>query len=510
MRNQVLALSLALSISPAAHAQQARGIVYHDANNNSIKDPGEKPLPKIRISNGRDIVLTNEDGQYEIPVDNDDIIFIIKPKGWTTPLSDNNLPRFYYIHKPEGSPKLRYPGVAPTGPLPDSINFPLTKQTEPNRFSAIFFGDTQSRNVQEVNYLAHDIVEDLIGTDAAFGVTLGDIVFDNLNILQPHNQTIALIGIPWYNVLGNHDINYDVPNDELSDETFERIYGPPTYSFDYGPVHYIAIDNVFYFRNAENKGQYRGSITEDQMNFIIKDLALLDPDQLVVLMMHIPLFNVPERTQLFEALANHPNNFSISGHTHWQEHFFLDSQNGNNAKPHHHLVNVTACGSWWTGEPDERGIPHATMADGAPNGHSIITFTNNTYKVTYKPASLPADYQMAIHAPEMVSPGEEPQIIVNVFAGSPRSTVQMRIDDDSTWIDLTREKRQDPAFAAMKRLEESAPTPRGRKLPNPSNTGHIWVTNLPPNLPSGSHLIQIRTTDMFGQQYTASRTIRIR
>ena len=63
---------------------------------------------------------------------------------------------------------------------------------------------------------------------------LGDIVFDDLSVMEPLNQAIALIGLPWYNVIGNHDLNMDAPNDELSDETFERFYGPAYYSFDHG------------------------------------------------------------------------------------------------------------------------------------------------------------------------------------------------------------------------------------------------------------------------------------
>ena len=38
---------------------------------------------------------------------------------WRTPLSEHNLPRFYYVHKPHGSPTLKHPGVAPTGPWPE-------------------------------------------------------------------------------------------------------------------------------------------------------------------------------------------------------------------------------------------------------------------------------------------------------------------------------------------------------------------------------------------------------
>ena len=144
-----------------------------------------------------------------------------------TPLNDHLLPRFHYVHKPNGSPPSRYAGTKPTGPLPKSIDFPLHKQEEPGKFRAIFFGDPQPRNQKEIDYIANDVVAELAGTDAKFGVTLGDIMFDNLDLFGSLNGSIALIGIPWFNVIGNHDLNFEAKVDHLSDETFERVYGPP-------------------------------------------------------------------------------------------------------------------------------------------------------------------------------------------------------------------------------------------------------------------------------------------
>ena len=42
------------------------------------------------------------------------------------------------------------------------------------------------------------------------------------------------IELPWYNVTGNHDMNFDSEKDELSDETFELNFGCANYSFNYG------------------------------------------------------------------------------------------------------------------------------------------------------------------------------------------------------------------------------------------------------------------------------------
>ena len=508
-------LFAALAAEPAATTPpQATGIVYHDVNGNQSFDAGDRPLPGIRVSNGHQIVATDGHGRYELPVDDDTILFVIKPRGWRTPLSEDNLPQFFYIHKPAGSPPSKYPGVAPTGPLPESVDFPLTPQTEPQEFQAILFGDTQPRNQQEVDWIAHDVIEELIGTDASFGVTLGDIVFDDLNVMQPLNKTIALLGIPWYNVVGNHDINYDAETRRYANETFERIYGPSWYSFDYGPVHCLVVDNIEWKIDPESgKGGYTGGIGAEQLAFIKTDLAQIPEDQLVVLLMHIPLVDVEDRHDLYRLIEQRPFCISISAHRHIHEHVWITHEDGwRGPQPHHHIINVTVCGSWWSGAPDERGIPHTIMADGAPNGYSIMSFDGTDYALDFYAAGRSPDYQMEIDAPELVtqSEAETATVFVNVFNGSEKTTVEMRVGDGE-WTTMERTVAIDPKFqrvfdheAALLELEE-----KWRKLPKPKESTHLWRSALPAGLPAGTHRIEIRATDENGRVYEDERIIRV-
>ncbi len=489
----------------------AGGVVFWDKNRNGKRDRGETGIPGVKVSNQREIVFTDKEGRWRLPVEGEDtIFFVIKPRGWTPPIDENKLPRFYYIHKPGGSPALRYEGVAPTGPLPPSIDFPLQRRAESEDFRVVIFGDTQPRDEREVEYLAHDVVEELIGIDAAFGVTLGDIVFDDLAVFPSYIKTIALIGIPWHNVLGNHDMNYDASDDKHSDETFERYFGPPYYSFDYGPVHFIVLDDVKWVRGEGGRGgRYTAELGERQLEFISNDLRLVPKDQLVVLFMHIPLVEVEDREKLYRLLEEHPYTLSVSAHRHYQAHFFLTEEDGwKGKKPHHHVVNVTACGSWWQGAPDESGIPHATMSDGAPNGYSLFTFSGNSYTIQYKPARLPTDYQMRILLPEEFSAGEGALVYVNVFAGSERSVVEMRVDGGE-WLPLRRVRMRDPFYEALVRRDRQL-SPPYRPLPPPTDNFHLWMGVMPRDLSPGHHLLEVRTRDMFGRVYSAFRVFRVR
>lgn len=495
----------------------AQGTVFHDANGNSRLDAGEPPVANVRVSNGREIVATDAAGKYALPASDDCNIFVLKPAGWRTPLSEHRLPRFFYTHKPNGSPPTKYAGVAPTGPLPAAIDFPLYPQTEPEKFRAIMFGDPQPRDQKEVDFIAHDVVEELIGAEAAFGVTLGDIVFDDLNVFEPQARAIALIGIPWYNVIGNHDINYDVKNDKQSDESFERFFGPPYYSFDYGTTHFVVLDDIEWLElnpAAGQKERYRGGFGEEQIAFLRNDLGLLPHDQLVVLMMHIPLDEVHDRHGLYRLIESRPFCLSICGHTHTHEHRLITRADGwRGAEPHHHIVNVTVSGSWWSGSPDERGIPHTMMADGAPNGYSFLSFDGKQYKLDFKAAGRSPDYQMNIFAPEAIAPGQSPaaEVFVNVFNGSERSTVEMQIGDSATWTKLEKKTAFDPVFEKMTQRENSilALSKPWRAMPKPSLSTHLWRGTLPTDLPLGSHLIRIRTTDMHGRTYNGFRVIRV-
>ena len=97
--------------------------------------------------------------------------------------------------------------------------------------------------------------------------------------ISPEN--VALIGIPWYNVVGNHDINFDSPTDKNSDETFHRHFGPNYYSFDYGAVHFIVLDDVEWsHQQANGKRGYIGGLDEDQLTFVKNDLALVPEKKL--------------------------------------------------------------------------------------------------------------------------------------------------------------------------------------------------------------------------------------
>ena len=228
--------------------QTVEGVVYVDENKNGLQDSNETGVAGVLVSNQRDVVKTDSQGSYRLPAMSQMIIFITKPSGYSLPLNENHQPQFYYIHQPQGSPtNLKYPGIAPTGSLPKSVDFALYKSDNGAQFEAIIVGDPQPRDSMEVGYFRDDIVSEMYGRKAEFYMAHGDIAFDNLSIYEEYNQIVGKLGLPAYNVHGNHDMNYVVPHDSLATETFKRYFGPADYSFNYGKVHFVVLDNVRYY-----------------------------------------------------------------------------------------------------------------------------------------------------------------------------------------------------------------------------------------------------------------------
>jgi hypothetical protein len=497
------------------------GFVYEDVNRNGKKDAREKGIPQVAVSNGTEVTLTDAAGKYRLPAGDDQIIFAVKPSGYCFPLNEYNSPQGYYIHKPHGSPALRFEGVEPTGALPGQVNFPLYGYDEPEVFTALIFGDTQPYTEEEIGYMRRRTVAEAMAytQGAVFGITLGDLVGDALNLHQPYREAISLTGLPWYHVLGNHDMNYDVKADSLSDENFERHFGPASYAFNYGKAHFIVLDDVLYPHPQTGSG-YWGGLREDQLQFVENDLRHVPSDRLIVVAMHIPLIDVEEqeafrnadRLRLCRLLQPYSNVLFLSAHTHFQLQRFLGKEQGIDRLRPIHEYNVGAtCGDWYSGVLNKDGIPVSTMRDGTPAGFAFLKVDGNRYVTDYKVFGKPLDYQIGIYNPKVVAAKRSTSaaIYANFFMGSAQDTVEYRIDG-AEWTKMNRVEEFDPAYCRYVQDWDYVETlPAGRRPSDPVPCDHLWKGRIATRLPAGIHRIEVRATDMFGRIFTAESSYRI-
>jgi hypothetical protein len=529
------------SMEPAlAHdigALTATGVVFEDRSGTGRRQPGDPGIAGVLVSNGRDVVKTDRDGRYALPVADETIIFVIKPTGYAVRLEGGvMLPRFYYIHQPEGTPAhlgLRYRGIAPSGPLPSSIDFALRKVDEPSRFDVLLLTDPHAGCPAELDFFRDDVVNPLIGTKAAFGLTAGDMMSDDLLLYARYNRIIGQLGVPWYNVIGNHDLNLDAPGRRYARETFKQTFGPSSYAFEHGGALFLMLDNVDYFgahaRVPGNDYGYQGRFGRRQLEFVANVLKATPADRLVVAVMHIPLqtyfdpedpaSNTVDCGAFLKLLGDRPS-VSFSGHTHTTEHHYLrGEERGDGAAPHHHHVMTAVSGSWWSGPYDHRGIAVADSHDGTPNGFHVLGVDGNRYTTRYQPAKEPNarqlrivldssthqarresadDFRMSqlVGSPIAQDQAGATDLLVNVFDGGPRTSVAYQIGERAP-VRMERERRIDPFVKEV--FARNQATKKSWVKAEPCS--HLWVARLPADLAAGTHCIKVRVTDEYGREH---------
>lgn len=516
MKKSTILFSL-LAIAACVEAQEiVRGTVFADLNNNGRYDKQEKGIADVSVSNGVQVVQTDAKGKYELPVGGDNIIFVVKPKDFSTPVNSQNHPQFYYIHKPEGSPTSKYPGVAPTGALKKDVNFALIPSTESQDFSAFVFGDPQAYTVEELDFFKRGVIDQISDKRIAkFGISLGDLVGDDLSLHPAYLSTVGHMGLPWYQVMGNHDMNYDAQTDSLSDESFEATFGPNNYAFNYGDAHFIVLDDILYPHPTKQKG-YQGGFRKEQLDFVENNLKFVPKDKLIVLAFHIPLlmenqdvFRREDRQRLFNILASFPHTLSLSAHTHFQtQNFYGEADGWKQAKPHHEYNVGTTSGDWYSGVKNEIGVPVSTMRDGTPKGYAILNIKGNQYTFDYKIIGQDAEYKMAVYGPAVIEQkyvGRSPYF-ANFFIGHKDDKVQYRLDGGD-WKDMQYTEEADPDFVFSVLQYDLAKQYRaGRRPSDGVKSTHLWKMKLP-KLKIGIHTLEIQAVDMFGRKHTTSKEI---
>jgi hypothetical protein len=543
------AIVLAGAALPGAKATAASasvsGTVFEDRSGTGRRQAGDPGLAGILVSNGREVAKTDADGRYTLPIDEGQVVFVVKPTGYAVPLDADNLPRFFHIHQPQGTRAdldLHFRGVDPTGPLPASVDFGLRKVDEPASFEVVLFTDTQPESDAEVSFIRDAVVNRLVGTKAAFGLTMGDVMFDDLSLYGRYNRIIGQIGVPWYSIGGNHDLNFEAPNRSESRETFKRVFGPTYYAFEYGGALFLMLDNVDYLgadpKSPRLGGKYEGRIDERQLAFIGNLLKEVPNDKLLVIGMHIPLrtyldsegasVNTVNKDALFALISGRPNTVSFSGHTHTTEHHYFAAADGfNGPNPHHHHVLTAVSGSWWSGPYDHRGIAVADSRDGSPNGFHVLSVEGNRYTTRFEPANEPNGRQMRIlldsefHRDRSeiyrdFRPGQllgspiaaenvyATEVVVNFFDGGPRSKVEYRIDARPP-VAMRLETRPDPFVEEVFARNQATKKPWVKAEPS----SHIFVARLPAELEPGTHSVKVTATDEYGREHRDSLVVEV-
>jgi hypothetical protein len=175
------------------------------------------------------------------------------------------------------------------------------------------------------------------------------------------------------------------------------------------------------------------------------------------------------------------------------------------------MISVgTVCGAWWTGAPDEYGIPHTMMSDGTPNGYAFLNIDGNSWNLKWKTAGVPENVQMHIAAPDVVSAENGTfKVIANIYNALPGAEVKMKIGEEGEWMEMKRVPQKDPVRLAEKERENQLGDVPWRKMGSDADSEHTWEADLTTNLAPGVHFIQIKATDDWFT-YEGKKLVRIK
>jgi hypothetical protein len=431
-------------------------------------------------------------------------LFLIKPAGFHFANRSNGLPDYWRNVRIDAGPALKYGGIP--AEFPGCRDFALApdRGRKSKGLDVLVFSDPQPKSMTDVGYYERDIIASVLDRSqkADLGISLGDIVHDDLSLYPALNQVTAKLGVPWLHVAGNHDLDFDAPRDEDSLLTFRNSYGPDTFAWEEREAVFIALDDVVY--QPSPTPDYIGGLREDQFAFLEKYLPTVPKNRLLVIGVHIPFFDATpdretfrhaDRERLFAMLKDFPHVLLLSGHSHAQRHVFHDATTGwHGAKPLHEYNVGAACGAFWSGVKDAQGIPDTTMSDGTPNGFATLNIApSGAYQLSWHPAR-DVDAQMALHGPKVLRRGAwaGSGVYANVFMGRADTRVEYRIDKGE-WKPMQRAVQPDPRVVAENTRDDEAQMLRGYdRAPEARPSQHLWRGTLPTDLPVGEHRVQVR------------------
>ena len=509
----------------------------------SVRYSDGSPAAGVSVSNGFDVAVTDAQGHYTLP-DNDDVwyFYLSLPADAVISKNADGCPDFY---------KRKLAGC--TG-----YDFTLERQTVENRFLLFAFADPQAHNAKRdgqtlvnTDRFLNESVPAINSRIAAsslpcYAVTLGDIVYseDNQNSngsLPTMRSHCAQINMPVFQTIGNHDYTWfysssgnslktDATSSTLflkAQRAFEDCFGPINYSFNRGGVHVVCMRNVIWDSDTSPRS-YHGGFTDEQYSWLAADLANVSSDKTVVLCVHIPIVSCQSGDNVSKVMAllkdfSHAEIFS--GHTHYIRN--VTDVGGSGIYEH---VHESLCGVFWWSN---------IAVDGAPNGYSIYEFSGGSIVDSYftgvNNQMNTRDYQMRIYRGGVKyggqyiyfqNPHPSNVLLINVFNSDANWKVEVYEDDvlagEAVLMPANRETHSEAMYSTVTYGEDSSQDwwssgyhlgvlGKGFKNGNlqPNNYDymdrcyHMYKYTM--QNPNAS--IKVVATDSFGNRYTCTEVV---
>lgn len=291
-----------------------------------------------------------------------------------------------------------------------------------------FVGDPQADGSGQVVYNQRSIFKELRSRkDIDLVIVLGDIVNDDVSLLDPSIASLDSLHAPWFAVPGNHDRDLE-PGIQRDLKTWREKVGYIDTTFIDKGVRFVLMNNV----RTKGLRDYEGGFRESQKSWLDSLVRNSGKVRQLVLVTHIPLSESKGRDSLMTILAPVAGKTTlVCGHTHTVSRHHLE--NGMEE-----IIGGAACGSWWRGVKDENGLPYALMRCGSPRGYFIADFKGKGYSLDYKPV-LRDDRGSAT-----IVDSASHIVAINIYGGSEDGQVQYRPAGSHKWLRATKSERTAP------------------------------------------------------------------
>lgn len=358
-----------------------------------ITDQNGKPIKGVAVSDGYDVVTTDDNGVYQFAAHQDArLLSVSVPAEYEIPYKDNR-PDFWV-------------SIDPTEyEIRKDFTFKRRASSADN-FTIFSLADTHVKTAAHYKRFSTETMTDLENlvnygnyNENSFAVILGDIVFDSYEQVENVKTSLVNSPVPVFPCFGNHDCSSSVGESELDlISKYQQHFGPVDYSFNIGKAHVVFMKDMIYEGKSPygTEGHdYVQGILDHQLEWLKKDLAAVEDkeNKLIIMCVHIPLRGTGNSSKNYKAVVNEMLKFKeahvLSGHHHGVYNHIPSSDVTVGGKNFYDHNQVAAAGSWWSSNLNP---------DGCPNGYMVYNINGNTVAdYAYKGTNQNGGYQMRVY-----------------------------------------------------------------------------------------------------------------
>ncbi|HEV8122807.1 MAG TPA: metallophosphoesterase [Gemmatimonadales bacterium] len=277
------------------------GVVFLDRNGNGVRDPGESGIAGVVVSNQVQSVRTDSAGRFR--------------------LDDGQGFGLVFVSVPDG-----YRSAGPFWMRADQqqLDFPMVQTPASREFTFIHASDTHLDSLSLPRIRMLQALVDSIRPD--FVIITGDLVRDALRVsdtvatgrYQLYVREQGRISRPVWTAPGNHEIfgieraksHVSADHPLYARKMYRHYLGPDYYSFNYGGVHFVALNSEDY-----DDQWYYGHIDSVQVEWLKQDLSFVSMATPVVTFNHIPFFTAVEMINGYVDEPPAPTLITVGGKT---------------------------------------------------------------------------------------------------------------------------------------------------------------------------------------------------